>query len=99
MEGDQRPDGPEVEPARSEVQRDIRDVRPDRAEQERVDDRRAGDRARNGAARAGARSGAPGRGAFGQLTIVFCVVEPFATLYVVVVLLLKIGPYMFVWPE
>ena len=94
MESDQRADGPEVEPARPEVQRDVRDVRPDRAEQERVDDRRAGDRAR-----AGAGSWAPGRGALGQLTIVFVVVEPFATLYVDVVLLLKIGPYMFVWPE
>ena len=98
MESDQRADGPEVQPARPEVQGDVRDVRPDRAEQECVDDRRAGNRA-GGPTRAGAGSDAPGRGAFGQLTIVFVVVEPLATLYVVVVLPLKIGPYMFVWPE
>ena len=94
MEGDQRADRPEVEPARPEVERDVGDVRPDRAEQEGVDDRRAGDRTR-----AGAGSGAPDRGAPGQLTIVFVVVEPFATLYVVVVLPLKIGPYMNDCPE
>jgi hypothetical protein len=86
---DQQPDHLQVEAARPEIQRDVRQVRAEAAEQERVDDRRPEDGS----------SGRRWRGR-AQCTIVFDSVPALlAALYVAVVFALKIGPYMFDWPE